>query len=138
MLTTQYLEEADQLADRIIVIDGGKVIAEGTAAELKAKVGNDRLELTFEDAASLAKAAELSADHGSVKRTGETTAVHREITDVGATSPTLSTACVAPASPSPMAVHKPTLDDVFLTLTGKTHATENADQSKPDPCQART
>ncbi len=47
LLTTQYLEEADQLADQIIVIDGGKVIAEGTAKELKTKVGKDRLELTF-------------------------------------------------------------------------------------------
>ena len=47
LLTTQYLEEADQLADRIVVIDGGKVIAEGTAKELKSKIGNDRLELTF-------------------------------------------------------------------------------------------
>ena len=47
LLTTQYLDEADQLADNIVVIDGGKVIAEGTAKELKAKVGKDRLELTF-------------------------------------------------------------------------------------------
>lgn len=47
LLTTQYLEEADQLADKIVVIDGGKVIAEGTAKELKSKVGKDRLELTF-------------------------------------------------------------------------------------------
>ncbi len=47
LLTTQYLEEADQLADRIVVIDGGKVIAEGTATELKSKVDKDRLELTF-------------------------------------------------------------------------------------------
>src|SRR4029078_6472118 len=53
LLTTQYLEEADQLADRIIVIDGGKVIAEGTASELKAKVGKDRLELNFDDKKSL-------------------------------------------------------------------------------------
>src|SRR5215472_4964708 len=49
LLTTQYLDEADQLADRIVVIDGGKVIAEGTADALKSKVGNDRLELTLVD-----------------------------------------------------------------------------------------
>src|ERR1044071_4391545 len=57
LLTTQYLEEADQLADRIVVIDGGKVIAEGTASELKAKVGKDPLVLVFADAKSM-KAAQ--------------------------------------------------------------------------------
>ena len=56
LLTTQYLEEADQLADRIVVIDDGKVIAEGTASELKGKVGNDRLEVTFKDQAALDQA----------------------------------------------------------------------------------
>src|SRR3981081_278098 len=59
-LTTQYLDEADQLADRIVVIDDGKVIAEGTASALKSKVGNDRLELTFRDDESFSRAvAEL-------------------------------------------------------------------------------
>src|SRR5690606_6179441 len=56
LLTTQYLEEADQLADSIVVIDNGVVIAEGTATELKSKVGNDRLELTFKNAKILDKA----------------------------------------------------------------------------------
>src|SRR5688572_18784212 len=55
LLTTQYLEEADQLADEILVIDGGKVIAQGTASELKRKVGKDRLELTFENSDALNK-----------------------------------------------------------------------------------
>src|SRR3990167_5472011 len=59
LLTTQYLEEADQLADRIVVIDGGKVIAEGTANQLKAKVGKDRLELTFADKSAYKKARTL-------------------------------------------------------------------------------
>ncbi|MGK3833541.1 ABC transporter, partial [Enterococcus faecium] len=56
LLTTQYLEEADQLADKIVVIDGGKVIAEGTSSELKSKIGKDRLELFFEDAKALGEA----------------------------------------------------------------------------------
>src|SRR5437764_1086292 len=54
--TTQYLEEADQLADRIAVIDKGRVVAEGTAAELKRKVGTERLKLTFATAAEAARA----------------------------------------------------------------------------------
>ncbi|HEV7665504.1 MAG TPA: ATP-binding cassette domain-containing protein, partial [Chloroflexota bacterium] len=64
LLTTQYLEEADQLADRIVVIDGGKVIAEGTPSVLKSKVGNDRLELTFHDEESFGHA--VAALGGSV------------------------------------------------------------------------
>ena len=59
LLTTQYLEEADQLADQIVVIDGGKVIAEGTASELKSKVGKDRLELTFASPKALKTAVKV-------------------------------------------------------------------------------
>lgn len=59
LLTTQYLEEADQLADSIIVIDDGRVIAEGTAKELKRKIGEDRLVLSFKDAASLKQAVRI-------------------------------------------------------------------------------
>src|SRR3984957_9268967 len=56
LLTTQYLDEADQLADKIVVIDEGVVIAEGTSSELKSKVGNDRLELTFSSSNTMNKA----------------------------------------------------------------------------------
>jgi ABC-2 type transport system ATP-binding protein len=119
LLTTQYLEEADQLADRIVVIDGGKVIAEGTADELKAKVGKDRLELTFEDSASLRQAAK-ALDHQAVEindRDLTATVVIQDInTDVKNMLESLNRAGVNVAS---MAVHKPTLDDVFLSLTGK-------------------
>src|SRR5690606_30849822 len=59
LLTTQYLEEADLLADKIVVIDGGKVIAEGTANQLKAKVGKERLELTIAKKSSFKKAKEI-------------------------------------------------------------------------------
>jgi ABC-2 type transport system ATP-binding protein len=128
LLTTQYLEEADQLADRIIVIDGGKVIAEGTAAALKAKVGRDRLELTFDSVAALKQAIALL--DGDIKEVGEHTAA-MEISDVGQdVTRTLDRLRRAGLKVSEMAVHKPTLDDVFLTLTG--HAAPKETKSKDE------
>lgn len=119
LLTTQYLEEADQLADKIIVIDGGKVIAEGTAKELKAKVGKDRLELTFASLQVYKKA--LTSLGKTVQESDEdektvtvvlkdTNADVRRVLDILQKEKIVFEA---------MAVHKPTLDDVFLALTGK-------------------
>lgn len=119
LLTTQYLEEADQLADRIVVIDGGKVIAEGTAAELKGKVGKDRLELTFEDAKSREAAVKLLGQRLAVtdQKSHVASLVIDDINhDVAAVLGDLDRAHIKLAA---MTVHKPTLDDVFLTLTGK-------------------
>lgn len=119
LLTTQYLEEADQLADNIVVIDGGKVIAEGTAKSLKAKVGKDRLELTFKKATELAAAKKLlgvkviDADEKEITLTVMITDTNKDVSD---TLSALSNAGIAIES---MAIHKPTLDDVFLSLTGK-------------------
>jgi ABC-2 type transport system ATP-binding protein len=128
LLTTQYLEEADQLADKIVVIDGGKVIAEGTAAELKGKVGKDRLELTFANNAALKQAEKVLG-----KKVVETndkdytaTVVIDDInTDVNDVLASLTKEGIVISS---MAVHKPTLDDVFLSLTGrqKTQTEEEA------------
>lgn len=124
LLTTQYLEEADQLADTIVVIDGGKVIAKGTAKELKSKIGKDRLELTFADEKIFKTAAKTLG-----KRVVESNEQERTVTvlivdtdaDVRETLDTLHQAKVKIES---MAVHKPTLDDVFLSLTGKQKARE--------------
>ena len=118
LLTTQYLDEADQLADRIVVIDGGKVIAEGTPNSLKQKVGNDRLELSFHDDKALGQA--LSALDGNVidSNTREftaTVAVQETNADVRNALDQLAAAGIAVQS---MTLHKPTLDDVFLSLTG--------------------
>ncbi len=133
LLTTQYLEEADQLADRIVVIDGGKVIAEGTAAELKAKVGKDRLELSFANTADLARATKVldgnvaSADD---KNYSLSIVIEDINTDVKDTLARLTDAGVAAQS---MAVHKPTLDDVFLSLTGKqAEAAETVEPNQED------
>lgn len=120
LLTTQYLEEADQLADKIVVIDGGKVIAEGTATQLKSKVGKDRLQLTFKDAAAHTKAkqalAKLRTDADDATQS-VSIVINDTNKDVKKVLDVLDAAKVTIAS---MAVHKPTLDDVFLSLTGKT------------------
>lgn len=124
LLTTQYLEEADQLADQIIVIDGGKVIAEGTAKELKSKVGKDRLELTFESTASYKKAKSVLKHQMSDDDDQELTVIvtindtNKDVAKV------LNDLTAANIKISSMAVHKPTLDDVFLSLTGKTKVKE--------------
>jgi ABC-2 type transport system ATP-binding protein len=119
LLTTQYLEEADQLADRIVVIDGGKVIAEGTAKELKSKLGNDRLELTFSDEKTFTSAAKTlgkKVTESDEKEYTVTTMIKDTNKDVETVLDMLTKEKISVAS---LAVHKPTLDDVFLSLTGK-------------------
>lgn len=119
LLTTQYLEEADQLADQIVVIDNGKVIADGTAKELKSKLGKDRLELTFKDLATLHKAEEVLGKHFVSTNEKENSAqiiirnTNKDVKDV------LSALDQHDINVGSLAVHKPTLDDVFLSLTSK-------------------
>lgn len=119
LLTTQYLEEADQLADQIIVIDGGKVIAEGTAFELKSRVGKDRLELFFNNKAELSSAAKLLGTNvvdTDDEEHSATIVINNTDVDVRQSLQKLSDAKVKVSS---MEIHQPTLDDVFLSLTGK-------------------
>lgn len=131
LLTTQYLEEADQLADKVVVIDGGKVIAEGTPKQLKAKIGNDRLELTFSDD-KIFKAASKTLgktviDTNEAERTVTVLIVDTD-SDVRKTLDALHGAKLKVES---MAIHKPTLDDVFLSLTGKQkEAHETSEEEK--------
>ncbi len=125
LLTTQYLEEADQLADQIIVIDGGKVVAEGTASDLKSKIGKDRLELVFKNSKTLKnaeKALGKTVIDTSEKDYSLTIIINDTNTDIKNTLDILSNQKINLES---MAVHKPTLDDVFLSLTGKTKKTED-------------
>lgn len=119
LLTTQYLEEADQLADQIIVIDGGNIIAEGTPKDLKSKVGKDRLELSFatqNQAEAATKALGKSVVGTDHKEHTVTTVIDNTNKDVATVLSTLQKSKVTISS---MAVHKPTLDDVFLSLTEK-------------------
>jgi len=124
LLTTQYLDEADRLADQIAVIDHGKVIAEGTAAQLKDRVGGDRLEVRLEDEAQAEAASAALAsvvDEAPELRDGLLlAAVSRRD---GTVANALRRLDEAGIEVSDLSLRRPTLDDVFLGLTG--HAAEH-------------
>ena len=121
LLTTQYLEEADELADKIAVVDHGKIIAEGTANELKSKVGGERIEVITRSAEDIPRVEEILARHcdGDIALEEATRrltiaagggterlfAVFRDLDDAGIVVDDIG-------------MRRPTLDDVFLSLTG--------------------
>jgi ABC-2 type transport system ATP-binding protein len=130
LLTTQYLEEADELADTIAVVDSGRIIAQGTADQLKAQVGGERIEVVVRDPATIARAVEtLTADgvgpptvdahtrRVTVAATGGAAHLVEVVRDLDAAGITIDD----------IALRRPTLDDVFLSLTGHV-----AEQAPPD------
>jgi len=121
LLTTQYLDEADQLAGRVAVIDGGKVIAEGTPAELKSSVGGQRILLTLADGADKSAAAmalERFAS-GSIVPNGAGRLIEVPVAAAdGLATEVLRALDAAGVGVSDIAVRGASLDDVFLTLTG--------------------
>jgi ABC-type multidrug transport system ATPase subunit len=120
LLTTQYLEEADELADNVVLIDHGKAVAAGTPAELKAQIGDQRVDVTAVDHASF---EELAA---ALTEAFDTTLERdRRVISIPAPREAVDLAVVANAVASSgvpveeVALRRPTLDDAFLALTGR-------------------
>ncbi len=125
LLTTQYLEEADALAHGIAVVDAGRIIARGTADELKAQVGGERIEVVVREPAAIARAVQVLSRHGD----GEwaTDAHTRRLTVPTAGGAQALVRIVRDLDEAAIAIddvglRRPTLDDVFLALTGHTAA----------------
>ncbi len=134
LLTTQYLEEADHLADSIYVIDQGRVIAEGTSDELKAQIGGHRIALALVDAADTGAAREILARHGTGPVTVDDSGRSLEVPVQR--GPSTLAAALAELAQAGVELHdagirRPTLDDVFLTLTG------HLAQASPDPAPSQ-
>jgi ABC-2 type transport system ATP-binding protein len=130
LLTTQYLEEADRLANRIAVIDRGTVIAEGTPAQLKAQFGSAMLEVDMPDEAAATRAESLLASYG-VERDGKQICIK----DVDGPRVFIDALCTLEGeglTPQTMAVRQPSLDDVFLALTGR-RAESDGNGEKKEP-----
>jgi len=130
LLTTQYLEEADQLADTIAVIDGGSVIARGTAAELKRGVSGDHIELTFGDQRSFDAAMRLIIDgsHSDDETRSIRVPTSEPVTTIRELLAVTDRDGLDVAN---IAILRPTLDDVFLALTGH-QATEQPAEDRID------
>jgi ABC-2 type transport system ATP-binding protein len=142
VLTTQYLEEADQLAQSISVIDNGAIIAEGTADELKAKVGGDVLDLTLVDRSTTSSAAGVLSTALGVNESE--IVVDKDlgrlqmpaVNGAAALTETLRVLDSQHIAVADLALRRPSLDDVFLALTGHAAADERADRM-PDIASTR-
>ena len=137
LLTTQYLDEAERLADRIVVIDRGRVIADGTADELKDRVGGERLEVHLSNRADAARAAEVLAAMSS-----EPPQIDKETVRVpveqrnGAIMEAVRRLDEAGVGVEDLGVRRPTLDEVFLSLTGREAVTAQEENGEREEVPA--
>ncbi len=138
LLTTQYLDEADELADRIVVIDHGRVIANGTSGELKADTGGARLEVTLSEPSDGAAAALAPYVSGTVHVSHDGRRLRAPVASGSGLATTVVRALDnAGVAVDDVEVHQPSLDDVFFALTG--HPTESDDRTDPlDDIDGRT
>ncbi|HTJ57367.1 MAG TPA: DUF4162 domain-containing protein, partial [Devosiaceae bacterium] len=120
-LTTHYMDEADSLADRILIIDKGEIVAEGTPAELKKRVSGDTITLTLRTEADAVRATGIAAAlKGADVPTIDANLVRFHVPDGGSALPVLLGDLVKSGIEAiGVEVNRPTLDDVFLTLTGR-------------------
>jgi ABC-2 type transport system ATP-binding protein len=130
LLTTQYMDEADQLADDIVVIDSGKVIAKGTPDSLKARIGSDRLEITISKKSNLEtakKAINVKGLQVDEEKYVLSIATKGGITELKKVLAKLEEAKIQVES---VELRRPTLDDVFLSLTGHAATKESTENNK--------
>jgi ABC-2 type transport system ATP-binding protein len=135
LLTTQYLEEADELADTIAVVDHGRIIASGTSDELKSQVGGERVDVVVCDRRAIQRAATLLSRLAVGERAATIDEHTRRLSiavDGGATALVQVVRALSDAGIEidDIGLHRPTLDDVFLSLTG--HATTEPQGAEPD------
>jgi ABC-2 type transport system ATP-binding protein len=127
LLTTQYMEEADYLADYVVVIDEGKVIAEGTTDQLKAKIGSERIEFTFSNSNGMEKARKVLGNVIELSDDQRNTISISNDGGVKKLKYLLEKLESNKIKVEGINLHKPTLDDVFLTLTGRSTTKDNSD-----------
>lgn len=128
LLTTHYLDEADQLADQVVVIDHGRVIASGTLSELKASIGQDLIEVAVTDPGQLAAAAQIVSAVTSGPARPEPTG--QRVTapapaGAGQLGEVIARLADASIEIDEIGLRRPTLDEAFLALTGATNSTDN-------------
>jgi ABC-2 type transport system ATP-binding protein len=134
LLTTQYLDEADALADKVVLIDHGREIAAGTPAELKARVGEQRVDIVAADAATLEQLVELLAESFTLTIVREQRTVSvpapRAASDLSRVTQAVIDGGIAVEE---IALRRPTLDDAFLALTGHPAEDQQAPAPAPEP-----
>jgi ABC-2 type transport system ATP-binding protein len=140
LLTTQYLEEADRLCKQLVVIDHGKIIAEGTSGELKSRLGNTVLSLSFASTDDARRAGELLHDVSPMPANVDGTVVEFTVeSGPAAAADALRRLSVPDITVTGLALREPSLDDVFLSLTGHKAEDEPAtpDEGEPKGRRAR-